>query len=90
MNTESIRNETEKRVLEIISESLDDGRNQNVTLESTLEQLNVASIDFIKIIVGLEEEYDIEFDDEMLLFESFMDVTSIVDYVLKKLEETAV
>ena len=73
-----------ERVIKIVAESLSNEEVQTVLLETTLEELNVNSIEFIKIIVGLEDEFNTEFEDEMLLFESFTDISSIVDYILQK------
>jgi len=46
--------------------------------------LNVDSITFIKIIVALEEAFDFEFDDEMLLITKFPTVESMMLYVKTK------
>lgn len=42
------------------------------------------SITFISIIVELENEYDITFDDEDLLKDSYSNLGSLYDYVMKK------
>jgi len=43
--------------------------------------LDTDSITFIKIVVELEETFNIEFDDEMLLITKFPSVKSMIEYV---------
>lgn len=43
------------------------------------------SITFMKMVVALESEFDIEFDDEILLIENFPTVDSIISYVESKI-----
>ena len=55
--------------------------------EISLEELNIDSITFIKIIVLLESEFDIEFEDEKLLFSAFPTIQSMINYVKERMEE---
>ena len=43
------------------------------------------SQDFVKIIVEIETEFDIEFEDEKLQFFEFPTVQTLIDYVKKRL-----
>lgn len=43
------------------------------------------SIEFINLVVGLEEALNIEFDDEKLLFSAFPTLNDLLDYLLLKL-----
>lgn len=56
----------------------------DITLETELAGAGVDSITFIKIVVALEEEFDFEFDDEMLLIAAFPTIKSLIDYVESK------
>lgn len=71
----------EESVLDIINSV----NSTEATLESSLNDLGINSIDFIRIIVTLEDEFDFEFENEMLLYESFSDINSIVKYIGFKL-----
>lgn len=57
-----------------------------VTPELRLNELNIDSITFIKIIVSLESEFEFEFEDEKLLFSTFPTIQSIIDYVNEQVE----
>lgn len=48
--------------------------------------LNIDSISMIEIIVRLETEYDISFSDEEMTIETFINILSIEELVLKKLD----
>jgi len=52
----------------------------SITLEATFrEDLNIDSIDLVELIMQLEEEYDIEFDDDQA--ESLKTVGDVVNYL---------
>jgi acyl carrier protein len=66
----------------------------NLEGEETLEQLKenddlteleINSILFIKIIIGIENQFNIEFDDEALDYSKFVSMESLVHYVQEKL-----
>lgn len=81
------------KIIEIIKESIvqrnirfdEPEIEYEITPQTSLYDISVDSITFIQIIVNIEEAFSIEFDDEMLLYESFSDVQSIVDYTKMKL-----
>ncbi len=81
------------KIIQIIKESISQRNNRLdepdieyvITPETSLYDISVDSITFIQIIVNIEEAFSIEFDDEMLLYESFADVQSIIDYTKMKL-----
>jgi acyl carrier protein len=47
--------------------------------------LKMDSVTFIRFVVELENVYDFEFDDDMLVMESFLTVVSVVEYVKNKI-----
>lgn len=55
--------------------------------DDNLNETGIDSIVFIQLLVSLEEEYDIVFEDEMLDREVLPNVTSIIDCVEKLLEK---
>lgn len=81
-------NQLHEKIIEIfkenIPEEIEGEINTEITLETTLDELNLSSIDFIKIVVELEEAFDLEFENEMLLYEAFTDITSVSEYIIRK------
>ena len=82
--------ETAERILKLLKENVSlEKIKKGVDLETNLEEIGVSSVDFIKLIVGIENEFDIEFDDEHLSYEKFKTVRDLIDYLdeLKKNED---
>ena len=59
---------------------------EDISENSLLSQLAIDSLTFIKIVIEIEGEFDIEFEDEKLQFSEFPTVRALVDYVKKRLE----
>ncbi len=53
----------------------------SVSPDKTLEELEVDSIIFIRLVVECEQRFHIEFEDEMLLISKFPDLKSFIEYV---------
>jgi len=51
-----------------------------------MQELGVDSVSVFEIVVGLEETYNISFEDDEFQLETFRTPRSIADYVRKKLE----
>lgn len=77
-------NDIQKKAYGIIESNLE-FRNKDVTLEMEFADAGVDSVTFITIVVALEEEFNFEFDDEMLLITKFPTIKAIVDYVQEKM-----
>lgn len=73
----------EEQVKKIIAQSLE--VNETVLDEKELLYIGLNSLTFITIIVGLEEYFEIEFDDNDLNYELFSTVEDIIKYVRDKL-----
>ncbi len=80
-------NEIEKKVVRILKENSDkkDLSDEQV-LENDFRGLGVNSLNFIKIVVAIEEEFDIVFDDAQINYELFGNVKDIVKIVEKEVE----
>lgn len=74
-------NDIHKKAFEVIISNLNDKASAKVSLDMDFNSIGLDSITFIKTIVALEAEFDIEFDDEMLLITKFSTVKSMVEYV---------
>ena len=74
-----------KKILEIVNELFPALENE-ISLNTDLNTVGLDSISFIRIIVALEEEYDFEFDDEMLDISIYKTIKDFIHYVDKKIE----
>lgn len=70
-------NSIEDKVLRTIAQLLD----CNPKLSDSLTELGMDSITFVRLIVELEDIFDFEFEDNMLLRSRFSDIHELVEYV---------
>ncbi|MCL2155492.1 MAG: PqqD family peptide modification chaperone [Leptospirales bacterium] len=70
-----------QKVLGIIREILDDSAYSHITLETELASLDIDSISYIRLVIALEEAFNFEFDDVMLLINNFSNIKSIAEYI---------
>jgi len=57
-----------------------------VKTEQTFDELEIDSILFIRLVVQCETEFNLQFEDEMLLITKFPDVNTYVNYVQSRHE----
>ncbi len=67
------------RVKKVLVEQLDVSEDEIVPAASIVDDLKADSLDVVEIIMGLEEEFDIEIPDEDA--EKITTVQQIIDYV---------
>lgn len=72
----------DEEIIKVIKEIT---KNDEITLNQNVKDVGFDSITFVKIAVKIEEVYDIEFDDDMLIPDKFSTITSIVEYVVEKI-----
>lgn len=78
--------DTRARLANIIADNLDGEKTlEQLKVNDNLTELEINSIMFIKIIVGVENQFNIEFDDEALDYSKFVSMESLVHYVQEKL-----
>lgn len=58
-----------------------------IVLDVSLSKIGVSSIYYIKMVVGMEDLFNIEFDDECLDYEKFETLSEILEYIKKKISE---
>ncbi|GMQ63798.1 acyl carrier protein [Vallitalea maricola] len=79
----------EQRFKDVLKSTLEDSAIiDNIKLEDSLVDYDMNSISFIKIVVALEKEFDIEFDDEQLNAEQFATFEDIVNNIASKINES--
>lgn len=74
----------EQRIEKVISEQLPD--NDQSEYDKCLADTEIDSLLFIQLLLALEEEFDIEFGDDMLGMSVFPSVDRIATYVRSKLK----
>lgn len=72
-------NTIENEIIEIMKEAgeLPD----NIGLDTTFKEIELESINFITIVVEIEDYFEIEFDDENMLISKYKTVGNFVNYV---------
>ncbi len=74
----------QKEILEVIRIQLNTKNSGELCLDTKFSGIGVDSISFIRLVLALEDAFDMEFDDELLLTEAFPTVASIMEYVDQK------
>ncbi|WP_340019599.1 acyl carrier protein [Paenibacillus sp. FSL H3-0457] len=77
------QNEIHKTVIRLIQEILN--HNLEILNDEDLDSIGLDSLKAINLIVQLEETYEIEFDDEELIFENFSNINVITEQITNKL-----
>lgn len=77
-----------KKVVNIVNDVIKPKTNTEIDIntKSSLSDLGIDSISFIRIIVAIEEAFNFEFDDDMLLITVFQTINDFVVYVNKKVK----
>ena len=57
----------------------------NIGLDTAFDEIELDSIEFITIIVEVETNYEIEFDEENMLINNYRSIGDFVEYVKKKI-----
>ena len=81
VNQEVNNADTNVMILDIIKSIVNNPEKTDITLNTELSALQVNSIDFIRIVIAIEDQFSIQFEDEMLLFSEFPTIKSLVNYV---------
>lgn len=76
----------DQKICEIIGECLEKEIGE-ADLESTLNDLEIDSIQFIRLVVQCETVFEMQFEDEMLLITRFANLNEFVQYVASRIEQ---
>jgi acyl carrier protein len=71
----------QQKVIEIVRQTL---KLDNLGLETKFEDTGADSIAFIKTVVALEDEFNIEFEDDYLYTEVLPTIRTMVGYIKSK------
>ena len=71
------------KISEIVIERLSKAsKNKEITLDSNLKELGLDSLDVVDLLMEMEEQFEIEFENEEML--SLKLVSDVVDTIVKK------
>jgi acyl carrier protein len=57
----------------------------NIDINCEIKSLGINSMNFIRIIVSIEDEFDFEFEDEYLDMSGFNTIKNLCEYVANKI-----
>lgn len=72
------------KIFEVVTEKIKEIVNNNevkITTDTTIESVGMNSIDFIKLLVFLEDTYDTEFDDDDLIMGDYVVIGDIINKI---------
>ncbi len=72
----------EAKVKAIVSEQLEVDLN-NLTAETTFEEIDADSLDIVELVMALEEEFDLEISDQEI--ENIKTIGDIISYIESKI-----
>lgn len=85
MNKKRVFEEVAAKIIEIIVENGELQENKpNITVQSALSEIGISSFEFIKIIVVIEVEFGVEFEDDKLEANNFVTIKDLVEYIMEK------
>lgn len=73
-----------ERIIEIIRDACA-LKEDNITFETNLGDISLDSLTFIEVIVRIEQEFGIEFDDEDLNIDDWGTIGDVIHYVEGKI-----
>lgn len=76
-----MKKEILNKVLEIINANIENGEITSEQMEDDLSDIGLDSLTFIRVIVDLEEEFDIEIPDEYLLSAEMNTISKMADVI---------
>jgi amino acid adenylation domain-containing protein len=76
--------EVEGKVLKIIKAVVSADGVENLTMDTTFEELSITSMLFIQIVVACEDLFNFMFDEEMISYAQFKQVSDLISYITSK------
>ncbi len=74
----------EEKVLEIVKDYINVGENDTISIYTDFEEMSINSVDFIKIIVRVETDFDFEFYDDDLTMGRFNTMHELIEYIKER------
>ncbi|GFN33013.1 acyl carrier protein [Paenibacillus xylaniclasticus] len=79
------------KVMDLLKEVLGDEaeRLEEIGPDEDLAQFGVNSVTFIRLVLALEMEFDVSWEDDNLQYQNFLTLNNIVQYVEASMQNTA-
>ena len=81
MNQSEVTEKIINVVKGVIGENVD-----NLNGDTKVESIGVSSIDYVKVLIMLETEFDIEFDDDDLIFDEDTCISDLAGKICAKMD----
>jgi acyl carrier protein len=83
--------EIRERLIKLVNDYLE-SKEKEISIDANVQDtmmtdLSLNSIEFIELIIIVEEEFDCEFDDSLLSNKSFFSLNAFAEYISKIMSE---
>ena len=73
----------QNQLISIYKKFLKDEKFTELTIHTQLNDLSINSVDYIKIIIEIENTFDFEFDDDALAPGTFQTIQDVYNYIIR-------
>ncbi len=81
----------EEKIINLLLEVLPKDIDKNmISIDEPLTSYGINSVLFIKFVLSIEEEFDIEFSEDLLSMDRFENIKSIISYIEEIKESTKI
>lgn len=74
----------EKKLIEIVISVLNLYGDRHIDPSTKISELPLDSLSFVLLVTKIEEAFNFEFDDNMLMVTNFPTIQSLMDYIIQK------
>lgn len=74
----------EEKLIEIVILVLNLDGDIHIDLSTKISELPLDSLSFVLLVTKIEEAFNFEFDDNMLMVTNFQTIQSLMDYIIQK------
>lgn len=78
--------EAVERIIGVVKEVIGESEKE-LTADTKIESIGVSSIDYVKTLIMIETEFDIEFDDDDLVLDESTCISDLASKVCAKLKQ---
>ena len=74
----------EEKLIEIVISVLNLDGDRHIDPSTKISELPLDSLSFVLLVTKIEEAFNFEFDDNMLMVTNFPTIQSLMDYIIQK------
>lgn len=75
----------EKIIIELVNEMKGNNRKFEVTVNTKIEDLQLTSLEFVRLIVNVEEKFNVEFEFDDMILTKYKTVNDLIRVVKNRL-----